>query len=173
MVNFNTIPHIYIVCLAAYNSCYLHGRKIDATQDVETIQNQIQEMLSKSPIADAKGWVIHNQDNFGSIQLSKYNDFEEICQIAAFIHEHGELGAELVANFHNVEDAQEAREDNYHGKYSRELDFVIELFEEVYLHSIPDNLTSYIDYEAFRYDIFINDYYSLTINGDVHLFSSH
>ncbi len=44
---------IYVACLAAYNSGYLHGVWIDATADIDDIQDQINSMLESSPVEDA------------------------------------------------------------------------------------------------------------------------
>ena len=46
----NTI-RIYVADLAVYNSGYLHGVWIDATADLETMQDQVNAMLETSPIA--------------------------------------------------------------------------------------------------------------------------
>lgn len=40
---------IYVACLAAYNNGKLHGAWIDATDDIDDIQDQINEMLESSP----------------------------------------------------------------------------------------------------------------------------
>lgn len=39
---------IYVACLAAYNSGYLHGVWIDATAEIDDIQDQINSMLESS-----------------------------------------------------------------------------------------------------------------------------
>ena len=52
-------PRIYVACLAAYNNGQLHGRWIDADQDVEAIQSEIANMLSSSPIPNAEEHAIH------------------------------------------------------------------------------------------------------------------
>ncbi len=58
---YNTItPKIYIACLAAYNNGYLHGKWIDATQDVDSIYSNIRNVLASSPIPDAEEWAIHD-----------------------------------------------------------------------------------------------------------------
>ena len=59
-INLDT-PQIYVACLAAYNSGYLYGTFIDATQDPEDIHDQIQQMLSSSPVSDVEAcedWAI-------------------------------------------------------------------------------------------------------------------
>lgn len=171
MNNGSLTPQIYVACLSAYDSGHLWGKWIDATQEADIIREEIQDMLSKSPIAGAEEWSIHAFDNFGSYCLSEYTGIEEVHDLAIFINEHGELGAELMGYYNSLEDATEAIENNYHGAYRRELDFATELFDDIYLDSFPPHLSSYIDYEAFARDIFINDYFSLDVDGDAHVFS--
>ena len=45
---------IYVACLAAYNNGRLHGVWIDATDDIDDIQDQINEMLESSPEEEQK-----------------------------------------------------------------------------------------------------------------------
>lgn len=47
------------------------------------------------------------------------------------------------------------------------------LFDECYLGEFPEHLTFYIDYQAFARDLFINDYFSLECDGEVHIFSHY
>ena len=54
-----TNPRIYVACLAAYNSGYLHGAWIDADQPADDIQSAVGEMLAASPIPRAEEWAIH------------------------------------------------------------------------------------------------------------------
>jgi antirestriction protein len=60
-------------------------------------------------------------------------------------------------------------EDAYQGKYDSERDFSDTLFDEFYLHDVPQSIIFYIDYEAFSRDLFINDY--TYING--YVFNNH
>lgn len=45
---------IYVADLAAYNSGYLHGAWIDATAELEDIQNQINGILASSPVVRSR-----------------------------------------------------------------------------------------------------------------------
>ncbi|NKB47391.1 MAG: hypothetical protein GKR77_06340 [Legionellales bacterium] len=40
-------------------------------------------------------------------------------------------------------------------------------------HEISDHIQLYIDYDAFARDLFINDYFSVTIDHRVHVFSNY
>ena len=45
-------PKIYIADLAAYNNGYLHGEWVDATLEVEEIEEKIEEILANSPVLE-------------------------------------------------------------------------------------------------------------------------
>ncbi len=49
--------------------------------------------------------------------------------------------------------------DAFMGEWDSEEDFAEYLFDELYLHEIPDYLRYYIDYESFARDIFSGNYY--------------
>jgi len=166
-------PKIYVACLAAYNNGRLHGAWIDATQSVSTIQKKIYKMLSESPVAGAEEYAIHDFEDFGSLSLSEYESIQSVQSMATFIVEIGELGAELLVHYGDIETAQDALENYYHGEHENELEFASQLFDDCYLYAVPEAVRSYIDYEMFGRDLFINDYFSLEVNGKCHVFSHH
>ena len=55
---------IYVADLAAYNNGKLHGVWIDATQNLEDIQDQINAMLAESPEGFAEEYAIHDYEGF-------------------------------------------------------------------------------------------------------------
>ena len=166
-------PQIYVACLAAYNNGILHGRWISANQDFYEIQDEIRNMLAKSPIENAEEFALHDYEGFGSIRLSEYEDLETIVKYAEFIAEHGELGAELLADY-DFDYAKTLLEDHYHGAYELEVDFAYELFDACYCsNALPENLSYYFDYAAFARDLFINDYIAVNAEGKVHVFSRY
>jgi len=137
------------------------------------IYAEIQQMLAASPIPNAEEWAIHDYEDFGSYSLNEYEGISSVCEIAAFIEEHGELGIEVAAYLGDLNSAQEALENNYHGEYDNELDFATNLFDDCYSNDLPENIKYYIDYEAFCRDIFISDYYSIEIAGKCHVFLNY
>lgn len=165
-------PHIYVACLAAYNSGTLHGIWSDATQGSERVYKDISNMLAASPVDGAEEFAIHDYSGFGDARLDEYECIENVVRIAQFIEEHGDLGATLLGEY-SIEDAQTFLEDRYHGSYDCEVDFAISIFEECYSDAIPDNLVFYFDHEAFSRDLFINDYFSVEAQGRTHVFSHH
>lgn len=171
-MNNNLNPEIYVACLSAYNSGCLHGAWIDATMDESDIYSAIQTMLSKSPVADAQEWAIHDYTDFGNNVLSEHSGVDAVQAKATFIKEHGSIAIALLEYYGDLQDAADALEDFYRGEWNSELDFATEFFHEMH-HDISDNIRFYIDYDAFRRDLFINDFFSLNVDGVVHVFSYH
>jgi antirestriction protein len=58
-------PQIYVACLSSYTNGILYGEWLDATCDVEDIQEQIKQLLAKSPMPDAEEFAVHDCMGFG------------------------------------------------------------------------------------------------------------
>lgn len=164
------IPQIYVACLAAYNAGRHYGAWIDATQEVEQIHQEIQKMLSNSPIPNAEEWAIHCH-NFGSISLDENEDLQVVHSMAVFLEEHGSLGAGILDYYGDIDSARNAIEHRYHGEYENELEFAISLFDDCYMGAIPEAVQGYIDYGSFKRDIFLDEFFSLEVEGKNHIFS--
>jgi len=162
---------IYVACLSAYNNGHLHGEWIDASNDVEEMQEAINAMMKKSPMPDAEEWAIHDFEGFGSLNLSEYTGLDRIAEYADFHDEHGDLGMELLAHFNDIGDAREAIENFYQGEFKDEVDFAYYYTHELNCREIPDYLTHYVDYAAMARDLFINDYYTIELDHKIHVFS--
>src|SRR5687767_8165427 len=91
-------PSIYVASLSDYNAGTLHGRWIDATQDAEDIQAEVQDMLSKSTEPHAEEWAIHDYEGFEGLKLSEWESFEKVSEVAQAIEEHGPAFAAYVDN---------------------------------------------------------------------------
>ena len=161
-------PRIYVACLKSYNAGKLHGRWIDAT-DTEKIHEDIQEML-----AETKGeeWAIHDYENFGGLTISEYENIDGVVRICELIEEHGEAFA-VFADHEGVKYATVDRfEEAYCGQWDSEKDYAENLFDELYVHEVPNHIASYIDYEAFARDLFMcGDYFSLRgESGQLYIF---
>lgn len=151
-------PQIYVACLAAYNQGHLHGNWIDADQEPDELQEEVNRILSTSPVKDwecCEEWAIHDYDDMPS--LGEYVSLQEISDIAKAIAEHGDAYQAYIGHV-GLEFANLANfKDLYIGKFDSEEDFVIERVSETW--EIPDHLSNYIDYEKIAVDWFINDYY--------------
>lgn len=126
---------IYVACLAAYNSGFLHGLWINATQDPEAIRDDLQFMLSLSPVSHSQvceEWAIHDFEGFEGITLHEYESIERVWALAQAIEEHGKPFA-LYFDYLGLYDVDRAREnfqDNYHGCFKSAEDYAYNFFEE-------------------------------------------
>jgi antirestriction protein len=155
-----TTPHIYVVSLADYNAGRLHGRWIDADQDAKTILLEVQEMLAESTEPIAEEWAILVTDGFGPLDIGEYESLETVAKFGIAISEHGEAFAAYAehvgVDYADVDDFEEA----YCGVWRNGLQgYAEELFDELYLHDLPDSVQCYIDYEKFAHDLEIGDGY--------------
>ena len=165
---------IYVACLAAYNNGKLHGAWIDATQGLDDIQDQINQMLKDSPEPDAEEYAIHDYEGFDGYGLSEYEGIQSVHDIACFIEEHPELAGELLSHFGgSLDDARKSIEDSYSGCYKSLADYAEELTEGT--TQIPESLAYYIDYERMGRDMELSgDIYTIeTAYDEVHIFWSH
>lgn len=167
----NSEIRIYVACLAAYNNGILHGCWIDANQDAWAIYDGIAAMLKASPIPDAEEWAIHDYEGFEGIGIEEYAGIESVAEKAAFVAEHGKLGAELVSYYGSLDDAREALEDRYHGVYSDLADYVQGITEESL--TVPEPLRFYIDWQAMARDAEMSgDVFTIqTAHDEIHVFA--
>ncbi|WP_290843835.1 antirestriction protein ArdA [Henriciella sp.] len=160
---------IYVACLASYNDGILHGAWIDATQGLEGVWREVSAMLLRSPVEYAEEWAIHDYEGFGELHLSEYEGLDRVSEYAAFIEDHGALGAALLSERGDLEDAQKASDEQYAGQFRSLADFAEEITEET--SEIPENLRFYIDYEAMARDLVINDVFTIQTGfEDIHVF---
>ncbi|WP_299671806.1 antirestriction protein ArdA [uncultured Roseobacter sp.] len=163
---------IYVACLASYNSGQLHGTWIDAEQDANAISDEVQAMLAASSMDDAEEWAIHDYEGFEGVRVSEWEGFAEVSKLAAFIAEHGKMGAALINHLGSIEEARKAIEDSYAGEYCSLAEFAEELTEQS--TDIPESIRSYIDYNRIARDIEINDVFTVETGVEqVHVFWSH
>ena len=165
---------IYVADLAAYNNGKLHGVWINACDDKDDIQDQINKMLAISPEGFAEEYAIHDYEGFGSYGLGEYEGIDKIHEIACFIEEYPELAGELLSHFGgSLDDAKKAAEENYCGCYESLADYAEELTEQS--TQIPQNLAFYIDYEKMGRDLELGgDVYTIEKRFDeVHIFWNH
>lgn len=163
---------IYVACLAAYNSGILHGQWIDVTQGVDHIWSETKAMLKASPIRDAEEHAIHDYEGFESANISEYDSFKTVAEIAAFIEEHGALGGKVLEYYRDLESARTALRNHYAGEYKTVADFAEEITEET--SEIPESLRFYIDYDRMARDLEISDILTLETGfEEIHIFWCH
>jgi antirestriction protein len=163
---------IYVACLAAYNNGRLHGAWIDVGTDEWAIWDGIQAMLKASPIAGAEEWAIHDYEGFEGIRIGENIGIDTLVQIAAFLAEHGTVGAEVLTYYGgDLDEARAAMEDRHLGRFTSLADYVQEVTEETMI--IPQALKYYIDWQAMARDAEINgDVFVIeTAHDEVHVFA--
>lgn len=154
-----TRPRIYVASLSDYNAAIPHGAWIDANQEVEAIEEQVQMMLSASPQPLAEEYAIHDYEGFGPLQLSEYENLATVAELAGGITSHGAAFAHW-ANYVGPSNPHDLRrfEDAYLGRWQSLERYAEELLEDlgIDVDSLgPEQLQPYIrfDIEAFASDL--------------------
>jgi len=130
-------------------------------------------MLARSPIKKAQEYAIHDYEGFEGVNISEYAEIDTVARMAAFIEEHGALGAGLLEQFGgDIDQAEFTFQDCYHGQYPKLADYMEELTSESV--TIPDALRYYIDWDAMARDAeMAGEFFTIeTAYGEVHVFSN-
>lgn len=165
-------PRIYVACLAAYNNGILYGAWLDAAQEAWALYDDVKDMLAASPMASAEEWAIHDYEGFGGVRLEEYTGLDRVAELAAFIAEHGAVGAALLDYYSgDMDKAGEAMAERYYGCHASLADYVQDVTEETI--AVPTALRNYIDWQAMARDAELNgDLFTLTTAFDVvHVFA--
>ncbi|ADG10935.1 antirestriction protein ArdA [Caulobacter segnis] len=166
-------PRIYVACLAAYNSGWLHGAWIEVEGDEAAVWSAIGAMLKASPVAGAEEFAIHDHEGFGGVEIGEHASIGRVVEIAAFLRARGALGALVLAELGgDLGAAAAALDAQYHGVFDSLADCFQALTEETV--DIPAPLRLYIDYEAMARDARLNgEVFTVeTAPGAVHVFWS-
>lgn len=163
---------IYVADLAAYNNGILHGVWIDATDDLDSIWDQVKAMLKASPIEDAEEHAIHDHEGFGGYSVGEYEGIDTLHEVACYIEEYPDFGAELLNYYSDIDEARRAADECYTGCYSSLEDYAQELTEQT--GEVPQHLEFYIDYERMGRDMELSgDVFTIeTGYQEVHVFWS-
>lgn len=169
----STETKIYIADLAAYNSGYLHGIWVDASDEVDDIQDRINAMLEASPVEESEEYAVHDYEGFGSYSVGEYDSIQTLHEVACYIEEYPDFGAELLNYYSDIDEAKKAAEESYIGCYGSLSDYAQELTEQT--GNIPQHLELYIDYERMGRDMEMSgDIFTIeTAHDEVHIFWSH
>jgi antirestriction protein len=171
----NDTPKIYAACLAAYNNGILHGAWIDATDCVETMQEEVNAMLAASPVPDAEEWAIH--DHEGLADLGEYAGLAEVAARAVIIE--AAMGWDIpgvvlieAMHEHGAEDAEGFLSDHYAGRADDWADFAEQYTRETQdMAAIPDWVQNHIDWESVARDFKCGgDFNSIRAVGEVFFF---
>jgi antirestriction protein len=151
---------IYVACLAAYNGGRLHGTWIDAEQDADDIQTQVDAMLASSPEPMAEEWAIHDYEGFEGMTIHESHGFAEVAELAALLSEHGPAYAAYANNIGEQYAAADGFEESFNGTHASEQEFAEQLIDDVGGAESGSLAERYFDYEAFTRDLFMGDYWS-------------
>jgi antirestriction protein len=175
-----TTPRIYVASLSDYNAGRLHGKWIDANQSAEAIERAVKAMLAESPDPTAEEWAIHDHEGFAGLSIPECEDFETVASVAAFIEEHGELGARFLQHegYGEVnEEIADSFNEKYCGAWDSLEDYAEEFVSDCYgdtVEKLPDVIRWHIDYEGIARDMELGgDIYTIEIDGKVHVFNAH
>jgi antirestriction protein len=168
-----TSPRIYVACLAAYNAGRLHGRWIEATQSVDDIWTEVQEMLAASPEPGAEEWAIHDYEGFGPLRLSEWESFERVSAIAAGIAEHG-LAFAAWLSYDESRDPSDARafEDAYRGEWDSMRAYAEDWADQAGMYDAAEKAGPYVTVaiDMLERDLNIELYSVETDHYTVHIF---
>ena len=171
-----TEPRIYVACLASYNAGELHGVWIDATQDADDIQAEVDVMLKASPEPHAEEWAIHDHEGFGGLPIGENDSFEGVSRLATLLEEHGAVFAGVVDHFgiDYLDTAIDCMTDNYQGKWDSLEDWAENWHEDCgTLASMPEDLRCFFDMEQWAKDCKLGgDIFTVEIGRKVHVFDS-
>lgn len=153
-------PRIYVASLADYNAGILHGEWIDATDDVDAMQDEINDMLAGSPSGSPEEFAIHDYNNFGTYRVDEYDSLDWIAKIARGINEHGPAFAAWAEHCDHDEDTLDQFEDAYLGDWSSVEEYAENLLDDTGIlteldNAVPDALRPYVDVdiEGFARDL--------------------
>ena len=156
-------PSIWVACLSAYNSGYLHGAWIVPKTTKEELLEQIQEVLKGSPVGDPEEWAIHDYNNFPD--LGEYPDLEKVCEVQrAFDEYEPSIVHGYLSNFCDW-DAGSLKEDideAFVGTFDNFREYADQTADETM--EIPDHIAGYFDYEGFARDLEM-DYWTAEAPG--------
>lgn len=154
---------IYVACLASYNAGTFHGAWIDCKgKDADALQAEVSAMLRASPESGAEEFAIRDYEGFGSL-LGKYISLEDVAKHAAMIARHSDAWIAYVEERGTDYATEEEFEEDFQGFYDSPQAWAEQFLEDTgALDEVPENLRSYIDYEAYARDAQMNGELSFT-----------
>jgi len=158
----------YAACLSSYNAGKLHGVWIEASEDEDDMNEQIQAMLEKS---GGEEWEIDDHEGFPF----KPDGVSHIAAMAGFLadaDDDGRRDAAFAALRYHCGRISEAKDmlETYQGVYDSKEKWGEEAFFENF--EVPEHLSTYIDTEQWVIDLDCNgELHELPAkDGQVHIF---
>jgi len=158
-------PRLYVANLAAYNNGLLHGVWLDADQEVDEIESQVQAMLRRSPVPLAEEVAVHDYEGFAGYRPSEFEPLERLALIAHGIVEHGPAFGGWADHCGGDAEQLDQFEEAFRGEWDSLTAYTEELLDDLgaseTLAAVPAWLQPYVqlDVEALARD--------LQLGGDV------
>jgi antirestriction protein len=187
------MPRFYAACLASYNAGTLHGAWIDASDDVDTMQEEISAMLRASPhpnilvedpatgeeVPSAEEYAVHEYDGLPS-SLGEHPGLDYIAAYVELLETADDrdipedVVAELVegSDLAGIDRAKDAIDDDFQGRFDS-LEAWAYDFEDTSggLTDVPDRFHNYIDFAAIGRDAEIGgDIRAIRSGGSLYVF---
>lgn len=162
---------LYVACLASYNNGVLHGRWIDASSDIDAMQEEIADMLraSRFPnvtvkhpetgemVPSAEEWAMHDSEGLPRC-FGEYPSLEKVAAFAELVEEFDHIEAEDVAaivdNFGSIDQAGTEMRDHFAGVYATFRDYAEEIADEALAGLDQESIAvRYFDYDAYARDL--------------------
>lgn len=162
---------VFIQSLADYNAGRIIGEWVDVTgMDENDLQDAVNAILAQSKEEVAEDWEIADYEGFSSLEINRFTSIKTVIALAKAINQHGIPYAIYAYCIGQEYATVEGFEDAYCGAWDSFKDYAIDLFNECYLHEVPESVRFYIDYDAFARDLEMDYHQGGTNDGKVHIF---
>lgn len=171
----------YVACLASYNNGVLHGAWIEASTDVDEMQEEVNKILRSSPypnvmvededgneVPSAEEWAVHDYDDMPN--LGEYPGLEKIAEVVERAEEWEGAGVPQEV-WTKLED--HIKPEDFIGVYEDLGDYAYQMNDEG--RDVPEHLRNYINWDSVGEDYRLNGDIEVYENGykEVYIFSNH
>jgi antirestriction protein len=167
-------PRVYVASLSDYNAGRLHGVWIDATQDVDELQDAVKAMLERSPEPIAEEFAIHDYEEFGPVHLDEFTSLDIVSRVANGLAEHGPAFGHWAEYVRFGEDDMDRFDEVYQGCWESLAAWAEDIVDDLggnTLEAIPEWLQPYvsISFEQLGRDMAM-DYVTAEDDDGVHVY---
>ena len=150
-------PRIYVASLADYVDGRLHGSWLDASADVDELNEGVRAMLAASRLPEAEEWAIHDYEGFGPVRLDENESLDVVAALAEGLREHGPaFGHWAALEGKPGEAALEEFEHVYLGHWESLTALAEELWDDMGYQTaldeaLPESLQPYVRFDSEAY----------------------
>lgn len=115
-------PRVFIGCQASASNGHLHGRWLFAAQEADDLHDEVQDILSTSPVGGSDGYFVADTEYFAGYDLGQNPSIETITRVARGIEEHGASFARWLEHhgIDNLDQVERTYVDAYVGQFVNE-----------------------------------------------------